>query len=136
MHPVTALLIFGGAAFVGGVLGGCQSTAAASKTPLAQITNEQLPSWLIAHKEADHVGQCQVAEVGVRPCGGPAQYLVYSERDLDAGALAERLQQYNDAMRAEHASSGRMSTCEMLPKPRPVLKDGICLPHAASVTSR
>lgn len=82
---------------------------------------------LVGTAAADEVGQCRVAPLGHKPCGGPASYLVYSVRDLDEPALLAAITQYTKLDQAQQQALGLVSDCAIVPKPAVALHNGVCV---------
>jgi hypothetical protein len=62
---------------------------------------------------------CRALPMGARPCGGPSEYLPYSIRGTDEGALA-RLSADHRRLSAElDAQRQAVGTCEALAEPTP-----------------
>src|SRR3954464_13804418 len=70
------------------------------------------------------VSQCQVLEVGSRPCGGPSEYLVYCSKSTDVAKLKKKAKAATDAEKATNATEGLMGTCEALSPPKVKLEKG------------
>jgi hypothetical protein len=71
-------------------------------------------------------GDCRAAPVGVRPCGGPREYVVYCARTTDSVALYRKLDELARAERAYNVKQGLFSTCEFRTPPRVVASGGSC----------
>lgn len=68
-----------------------------------------------AHCAAD--GQCRVADIGMRACGGAESHRAWSTRDTDVKALERQLRDYAHQRRLKHEAEGLLSTCDILPTP-------------------
>ena len=71
-------------------------------------------------------GQCAVAPVGDRPCGGPRTYVVYCARTTDSVALYQKLDELARAERAYNQEQGLASTCEFRTPPAVGAEGGSC----------
>jgi len=76
---------------------------------------------------ANSAGQCKVIPLGVKPCGGPRNYLVYSMEVTEDQTLRGLVSQYNRCEEQRNERLGLMSDCEFVEQPRPVLRDGRCV---------
>jgi hypothetical protein len=77
--------------------------------------------------------QCHSLPLGVRACGGPESYLVWSSAvtaQAEIQALGER---YKEERRAANAASGRASTCQFLMDPGAVCRAGTCQPGSGGL---
>lgn len=72
---------------------------------------------LTADKSCVQTAQCKVLPVGHRPCGGPEQYLVYSNQTTDEKLLAITSARYKKLKQEQQQRLGLRSTCQMLPEP-------------------
>jgi hypothetical protein len=70
--------------------------------------------------------QCRTAPVGVRPCGGPRDYVAYCAATTDSTALFAKLEELRAAEDAYNRSSGMASTCEFREPPATELVGGSC----------
>ncbi|MCO4320063.1 hypothetical protein [Aliidiomarina quisquiliarum] len=82
---------------------------------------------------AQNLSSCKLAEVGVKACGGPERYIIYSTEVADEQALLELISRYNEASAAFNRDSQLMSDCSIAPRPRIILNNGICVPQATSL---
>jgi len=71
---------------------------------------------------------CRVVGLGVRPCGGPEEYVAYSIWNTDREHISNLVSEYNLLKEDLMLESGEVGTCEQLPKP-----DVDCV-HARCVT--
>jgi hypothetical protein len=69
---------------------------------------------------------CRTLPLGVKPCGGPRQYLVYSLSVTDSARLAADAVRFNEAEARKNREEGRMSDCSMLIAPRVTCVSGKC----------
>jgi hypothetical protein len=72
------------------------------------------------------VSQCQVMEVGSRPCGGPSDFIVYCSKTTDVAKLKKKVKAATEAEKATNATDGLMGTCSVLAKPKAKLEKGAC----------
>ncbi len=73
------------------------------------------------------VSQCQVMPMGSRPCGGPAEFLVYCAKTTDLKKLKAKVKAATDAEKALNATDGLMGTCNVLSAPAVKLQKGACV---------
>lgn len=71
-------------------------------------------------------GQCAVAPVGDRPCGGPRTYLAYCRLGTDSATLFRKLDELARREREYNQKLGLASTCEFREPPVPALAGGRC----------
>jgi|SRR5690554_3470264 len=79
---------------------------------------------------AQNPASCKLAEVGVKPCGGPERYIVYSTETADEKKLLELIAAYNTASKAYNEQQQLVSDCSVQPRPRVILNQGMCVPQA------
>jgi hypothetical protein len=60
---------------------------------------------------------CATLGIGVRACGGPAQYVAYAVAATPAAPLQRAAERYAGLRKKQLEDSGEMSTCEVLPDP-------------------
>ncbi len=70
--------------------------------------------------------QCHSLGVGAKACGGPESYLAWSDKNADAAALKQLVEQHAAARRDEDARAGLMSTCQLTPDPGATCHAGRC----------
>lgn len=78
------------------------------------------------------VAACRTAPLGVRPCGGPRDFVVYCAATTDTAALLAKLRELERVEAAWNQRSGMMSTCEMRMAPRTALVGGRCTAQPAT----
>jgi hypothetical protein len=69
---------------------------------------------------------CRTLPLGVKPCGGPRQFLVYSLSVTDSARLAADAARYNQAEAQKNREQGLVSDCSMLMAPRVTCVSGEC----------
>jgi hypothetical protein len=102
---------------------GDQSVASDSTT-LARLEAEARA--LARADGCEAAGDCRVAPLGARPCGGPREYLVYCARRTDSAALFRKLGELQRAEQAYNERQGLMGTCEFRTPPSTTLMGGSC----------
>ncbi|WP_194722129.1 hypothetical protein [Noviherbaspirillum malthae] len=70
--------------------------------------------------------QCHVVPLGVRACGGPRDYLIYSSAISDERKLEELARQYAEAEEKYNRVTGAASTCTHVMPPQVRLDKGKC----------
>ena len=60
---------------------------------------------------------CRVIGLGVRPCGGPEEYVAYSIWDTDREQISILVSEYNLLKEDLMHDSDQVGTCEVLPEP-------------------
>jgi len=97
---------------------------ASDSTTLARLEAEARA--LARAEGCEAAGDCRVAPVGARPCGGPRDYLVYCARRTDSAALFRKLAELQRAEQAYNERQGLMGTCEFRTPPGVALAGGAC----------
>jgi hypothetical protein len=70
---------------------------------------------------------CRTLPLGVKACGGPRQYLVYSLAVTDSARLAADAARYNEAEARKNREEGLVSDCMMLLEPKVSCVSGRCV---------
>lgn len=111
----------------------CQNGTGTRAEQRPEPNRESTPQQLEADARAlartegcSEAGACRTAPVGVRPCGGPRDYLVYCATSTDTAALFAKLAELKRVEEARNRESGMMSTCEYRLPPGTELVDGTC----------
>ncbi len=68
-------------------------------------------------KSCEQDSHCKVLAKGVRPCGGPEQFLVYSALGTDEPLLLQTSEQFTLLRQQQHQRLGTISSCELLLEP-------------------
>jgi hypothetical protein len=69
---------------------------------------------------------CRTLPLGVKPCGGPRQFLVYSLAVTDSARLARDAARFNEAEARKNRDQGMVSDCSMLMAPQVSCVSGKC----------
>jgi hypothetical protein len=69
---------------------------------------------------------CRTLPLGVKPCGGPRQFLVYSLSSTDSVRLAADAARYNEAEAQKNRDKGMVSDCSVLMAPKVNCVSGKC----------
>jgi hypothetical protein len=69
---------------------------------------------------------CRTIGLGVKPCGGPQQYLIYSTAATDSVRLTREVARYNEAESRRNRERGLVSDCRALLRPRVSCVSGQC----------
>ena len=77
--------------------------------------------------------QCKVIGVGDRPCGGYAQFLVYSTTDTDEKKLKSMVAVFNGMQKLNNSKKGLVGICQHLSPPKTYCSSNQCV---ASLTGR
>jgi len=80
----------------------------------------------IGQPAATVLNQCRAIALGVKTCGGPREYLLYSTEVTETRTLHDLVDKFN---RCDHDRNKRLelaSDCEFVVEPTLVLKDGVC----------
>ncbi|HBC58607.1 MAG TPA: hypothetical protein DCZ03_15720 [Gammaproteobacteria bacterium] len=70
--------------------------------------------------------QCGSLAFGVKSCGGPLKYLVYSAKHTNENELKPLVEKYNDLNRKFIEETGLVSTCEFISQPVVACIKGKC----------
>lgn len=105
--------------------------APAAPTPAESATLARIRT-LIGEASCTHSGQCRTLPIGAMACGGPEDYLPYSESRTDEKTLRALGEQYKAERIAENKARGLMSICRYLPDPGAVCTSGTCQLGASS----
>jgi hypothetical protein len=81
----------------------------------------------IGEARADTLAQCRILEVGVKPCGGPWEYRVFSLTDGDPEEVLRLTAIYNARNAEMNERFGLVSTCEFVGPPEVALEGGRCI---------
>lgn len=81
---------------------------------------------LISNKSAGRESQCQTMALGVKPCGGAWEYIVFSTKQTDTEELENMVCGYNAYQEAMNEEYGLFSDCAVVGPPNVVLVDGEC----------
>lgn len=82
---------------------------------------------LVGTPEADNPSQCKVLPFGAKPCGGPANWLVYSTKVTDTETLTEKVEEYNNLSDRYNAQEGLVGDCAVVSEVKPNVVQGICV---------
>lgn len=77
--------------------------------------------------------QCKVIGVGDRPCGGYAQFLVYSTSNTDEAKLKSQVAVFNGMQKLNNSKKGVVGICQHLSPPKAYCSKKQCV---ASLTGR
>lgn len=105
---------------------------AATATCNGNVSLHNLRHRIIAiadRRERSTVRNCASIRLGVKACGGPKRYLVYSKSSTDIDKLKKLVKRYNRCDQERNVRLGLISTCEYRLKPRLRLQRGECAPR-------
>ncbi|TRW50008.1 hypothetical protein FM042_03920 [Aliidiomarina halalkaliphila] len=83
--------------------------------------------YIIGVPEASDPSQCRVMPFGAKPCGGPAQYLIYSTKVTDPDVIEPLIMRYNEWSAIYNQREGLMSDCAIVPPISATVVDGVCV---------
>ena len=112
---LAALLLAGGSA--------CAQQPAAQDE--LQALREQIVQ-MIGRAPCANLVHCRVLALGVRPCGGPAEYLAYSSITADKALLENKAFEYGLLQEDVQRAQGAVGTCEVLAQPRLACVNSSC----------
>ena len=100
--------------------------------PLAQlqVDSRQLYSRmqkLTTDKSCSNDNQCSVMGIGQRACGGPEQFLVYSQQKTDQKLLGFTAERYRKTREVHNQRLGSYSICQHLTAPLAACQLGHCV---------
>jgi hypothetical protein len=81
---------------------------------------------MIGRAPCANLVHCRVLPLGVRPCGGPAEYLAYSSITADKALLENKAFEYSLLQEDAQRAQGAVGTCEVLPQPRLACVNNSC----------
>lgn len=70
---------------------------------------------------------CRVVGLGVKPCGGPWEYLIYSVENVDEPVLLRKVREYNEFEEELNAKYGYVSDCALVGPPPTGCRNGRCV---------
>lgn len=71
----------------------------------------------IGEAKCRNLVNCRIVGLGVRPCGGPEEYVAYSIWNTDREQISILVSEYNLLKEDLMLDSDEMGTCEVLPEP-------------------
>lgn len=83
--------------------------------------------YIIGVPQASDPSQCRVVPFGAKPCGGPAQYLIYSTEVTDPNEIEPLITRYNEWSDIYNQREGLMSDCAIVPPISATVVDGVCV---------
>lgn len=93
-----------------------------SSPELERLKKEILTAIGVPH--ADSPDECAAIGFGIKPCGGPISYLIYSKKVTDQHKLEDLIDQFNTL--SKKLSEGMVSDCMAVMPPKVALIDGKC----------
>lgn len=69
---------------------------------------------------------CRTMPMGVKACGGPTNYVIYSLSKTDEKQLTEKVKQYTDFQKELNIKYNRTSDCLFLSPPTVDCLNGVC----------
>ena len=118
------------AGWVGVVLSGnglCADEGTASAMPPELVRLRQEIVELIGVPRCANLVNCRIAELGSRPCGGPAEYLTFNTFSADQTAIETKLSEYNFAYEDWLAKRSAPGACVKLQRPVAACVNGRCV---------
>lgn len=90
---------------------------------------------MIADKSCNTDADCSSVAYGVKACGGPKKYLVYSLQSTNAEELNALVNQFNAQDRAQNEALGLISTCNFEMEPQVSCVEKLCQAHLSPESS-
>lgn len=107
-------------------LGGCWPGLVGSAERL-EVMRIEIDA-LVADRSSTSDSGCGIVAVGVKACGGPEEYLVYSRGTVDEAVLLEKVRQYNELEDHLNRQYQLLSTCDTVPVPSGAIsQNGVCV---------
>jgi hypothetical protein len=72
---------------------------------------------VIGEAKCRNLVNCRIVGLGVRPCGGPEEYVAYSIWNTEREEISVLVSEYNLLKEDMMLDSDAVGSCEMLPKP-------------------
>lgn len=96
----------------------------ADRALLAEIRSEILAA--VDDLSCTETKECTYVGLGAKPCGGPWEYVIYSNAGVDGDALREAVSKYNQLNQIANNYYGWASDCTVLSEPLPECVENIC----------
>lgn len=106
------------------VFPGCDS-GTPDRADLDELRTEILE--MAGDASASDVVFCREIALGVKPCGGPWEYVIYSVEQTDSVALQLKVAEYNSLQRKYNEETGQISDCAYVTPPGVDLAGGSCV---------
>jgi hypothetical protein len=119
-------------ALVTSIVLGCAGKQQEREKPAAETTAGQDSSLRgsivaqVAKAPCSSASVCRTIGLGVKPCGGPQEYLIYSTAATDSARLTREVARYNEAEAKRNREQGLVSDCRALLRPRVSCVSGQC----------
>ena len=92
---------------------------------LGEIRNEIL--LIVGEASCSEQPECNYIGLGVKPCGGPWEYLIFSSVNTDTAELFIKVQEYNDWNKVVNKRYEYVSDCSMPEPPKLVCISDKCV---------
>lgn len=93
---------------------------------LSQMATIEAEITSILITNCTNAGQCQSAAIGVKPCGGPTHFVIYSGVTTSEEQLLNLINQYNQINQAYNEALNLGSDCAVETPPNLGCVDGNC----------
>jgi hypothetical protein len=100
------------------------SSAAKLKARHTQLEKEI--SKLVKTSPCSSKADCGVAEVGVKPCGGPWSYKIYSKKNVRSKSLEKKVAEFNALDKSLNEKEELMSDCSVEMQPEVACVKNAC----------
>ncbi|MEE4244463.1 MAG: hypothetical protein V2I33_03580 [Kangiellaceae bacterium] len=81
---------------------------------------------LTTNKQCNVTADCAIFAMGMKSCGGAASYQVYSKLYTDQAIISQLANEFNKNSQTINQLTGKLSTCEITPKPTAICQENLC----------
>lgn len=107
----------------------CSELTPIEETEIENMNIIELAEYInkyVGDAKADSPEFCNTIPIGVKPCGGPWGYLVFSTKTVNEEVLINLVERYNELDSLRNEEEQRMSTCDLATKPNLTIKNNRC----------
>ncbi len=104
-----------------------RASASAPESDSSEIARLEREALELADNDGcDSAGQCRVAPVGAKACGGPRYWITWCPITTDSAALYEKLEELRAAESTYNQAHGVISDCSVVAPPTAAVSAGVC----------
>jgi len=108
-----------------------RASSSAPESDSAAVARLEREALALAHNDGcDSAGQCRVAPVGAKACGGPRYWITWCPITTDSAALYDKLEELRAAEATYNQVHGVVSDCSVVPPPTATVSAGVCMAAA------